>query len=215
MLTASGGPFRGKSQAELEEVTPAEALAHPTWEMGRRISIDSATLMNKGFEVIEAHLLFGLGYEQINVVVHPQSLVHAIVAYVDGSMAAHLGVADMRMPIQAALTWPDRVEAPWPRLSLSGVDLAFEDPDRVAFPCLDLAYAAGRAGGSAPAVLNAADEIAVEAFLTGRIGFSSIPVVVERTLERTDQRSLVTVDDVIAVDTEARAVAWDAVGTSC
>ena len=215
ILTASGGPFRGRQRGELEAVTPAEALAHPTWDMGRRISIDSATLINKGFEVIEAHYLFDVDYDRVGVVVHPQSLVHAIVEYTDGSMTAHLGDPDMRIPIQQAITWPDRRPAPWRRLSLDDVDMRFEQPDRNAFPCLDLAFDAGRAGGSAPAVLNAADEIAVEAFLTERIGFTSIPVVIAGTLERVESRPLTSVEDVLDVDEEARATAFEVIGTAC
>jgi 1-deoxy-D-xylulose-5-phosphate reductoisomerase len=214
-LTASGGPFRGMSGDELAAVTPAQALAHPTWDMGRRISVDSATLMNKGFEVIEAHFLFGFRYDAIGVVVHPQSIVHALVEYVDGSWLAHLGVPDMRLPIQAAIAGPERAPRAWRRLGLDELELRFEEPDRTAFPCLDLAYRAGEAGGSAPAVLNGADEIAVEAFLTERIGFASIPVVVEETLRRVEPGPIRSVDDVLAVDGEARAVAWDVIGTSC
>ncbi len=215
LLTASGGPFRGWSTDQLAAATPAQALAHPTWDMGRRISIDSATLMNKGFEVIEAHFLFGIDYARIGVVVHPQSVVHAIVEYVDGSMTAHLGDPDMRMPIQSAITWPQRQQADWRRLNFEDLDLRFEPPDRDAFPCLGLAFAAGAVGDSMPAVLNAADEIAVEAFLTERIGFGSIAVVVEGTMERVAARSIKTVADVLEVDEEARAVAWDVIGTSC
>jgi 1-deoxy-D-xylulose-5-phosphate reductoisomerase len=215
VLTASGGPFRGMSTDQLADATPTAALAHPTWEMGRRISVDSATLMNKGFEVIEAHFLFDLAYDQIDVVVHPQSVVHAIVAFIDGSMTAHLGDPDMRVPIQSAITWPEREAANWGRLALDDLELRFEAPDRQAFPCLDLAYAAGEAGGSSPAVLNAADEIAVEAFLTGRIGFASIPVVVAGTLEQVAGRPVATVEDVLDVDEEARAVAWDVIGSAC
>ncbi len=215
ILTASGGPFRGRAAADLDAVTPRDALSHPTWEMGRRISVDSATLMNKGFEVIEAHFLFGLDYDAIDVVVHPQSIVHAMVEYVDGSLTAHMGHPDMRMPIQAALTWPERSAMTWSPLGVPGLTLGFEAPDRAAFPCLDLAYAAGRMGGSAPAVLNAADEIAVEAFLAERIGFGSIPVVVSTTLEKAEHRPLTGVDDVLAADADARAIAWDVIGTSC
>ena len=215
VLTASGGPFRGWTADQLAVATPAQALAHPTWDMGRRISVDSATLMNKGFEVIEAHFLFGLGYDRIDVVVHPQSVVHAMVEYVDGSMTAHLGDPDMRMPIQAAITWPQRQPAGWRRLALEDLELRFESPDRDAFPCLGLAFEAGDLGDSAPAVLNAADEIAVEAFLTERIGFTSIATVVAATMERVDQRPVKTIDDVLEVDREARAIAWDVIGTSC
>ncbi len=213
ILTASGGPFRGRSAGELAEVTVAEALAHPTWSMGPRISIDSATLMNKAFEVIEAHYLFGLSYDDIDVVVHPQSIVHSLVEFVDGSLKAHLGEPDMRVPIQYAITHPSRRPGPLSPFSLAGHTLSFEAPDREAFPLLDLGYEAGRRGQSAPAVLNASDEIAVQAFLDGRIGFSAIARVVEGTLERVSLRKLETVADVIAVDAEARSVASELAGT--
>ncbi len=215
VLTASGGPFRGRQPAELAEVTVDQALAHPTWSMGPRITIDSATLMNKGFEVIEAHYLFGLPYDAIDVVVHPQSIVHSLVEFVDGSVKAQLGEPDMRGPIQYAITYPARLPDGGGSFDVTKSDLTFEPPDRQAFPCLDLAYAAGRAGGSAPAVLNAADEVAVHAFLQRRIGFASIPVVIERTLESVPQRDLGTVADVLAVDAEARGVAHQVVGGSC
>ncbi len=215
VLTASGGPFFGRSAAELAEVTVADALAHPTWDMGPRITIDSATLMNKAFEVIEAHHLFGIGYDRIDVVVHRQSIVHSVVEFADGSLKAQLGEPDMRVPIQYALTYPDRMPGPLPPFDLTAADLTFAPPDRTAFPCLDLGYAAGRKGGSAPAVLNAADEIAVQAFLDGRIGFSSIPVVVERALDAVEWRPLATVADVVAADREARAAATNALGMSC
>ncbi len=215
VLTASGGPFRGRQPAELAEVTVDQALAHPTWSMGPRITIDSATLMNKGFEVIEAHYLFGLPYDAIDVVVHPQSIVHSLVEFVDGSVKAQLGEPDMRGPIQYAITYPARLPDGGGSFDITKSDLTFEPPDRQAFPCLDLAYAAGRAGGSAPAVLNAADEVAVHAFLQRRIGFASIPVVIERTLESVPQRDLGTVADVLAVDAEARGVAHQVVGGSC
>jgi 1-deoxy-D-xylulose-5-phosphate reductoisomerase len=214
VLPASGGPFRGMSPDALATVTVEQALAHPTWRMGPRITIDSATLMNKGFEVIEAHHLFGFGYDAIDVVVHPQSIVHGIVEFVDGSLKAHLGEPDMRVPIQYALTHPARaggVARPFP---FAGITLGFEAPDRVAFPCLRIAYEAGRLGGSAPAALNAADEIAVQAFIEGRIGFSSIPVVVERTVEAVSDRPVGTVDEILEADREARAVARD-IGGAC
>lgn len=215
VLTASGGPFRGMSVGQLAEVTVEQALEHPTWKMGRRITIDSATLMNKAFEVIEAHYLFGLGYDAIDVVVHPQSIVHALVEFVDGSLKAHLGDPDMRVPIQYALTGPGRALGLADPFTLAGRDLTFESPDLDAFPCLRLGYQAGRAGGSATTTLNAADEIAVHAFLDRRIGFSSIPIVVERTLEAVGVSALTTVDDVMAVDREARAVATGYLGSSC
>jgi 1-deoxy-D-xylulose-5-phosphate reductoisomerase len=213
LLTASGGPFR--SRADLEAVTPAEALAHPTWQMGRRITIDSATLMNKALEVIEAHYLFGVDFSRIEVVVHPQSVVHSLVEFADGSLKAQLGAPDMRLPIQYALTYPARVEGLLPPFDLVGRTLTFEAPDLDRFPCLRLGYQAGRAGGAAPAVLNAADEIAVRAFLEGRIGFTAIPVVVARTLEGVPARPVATVAEVLEVDAEARAVAGAALGTAC
>jgi 1-deoxy-D-xylulose-5-phosphate reductoisomerase len=213
ILTASGGPFRGRRIEDLAEVTVEEALDHPTWQMGPRITVDSATLINKAFEVIEAHHLFGFDYDSIDVLVHPQSIVHAIAEFVDGSFQAHLGSPDMRVPIAYALTHPDRVDPGGDPFSLVDHVLEFEPPDLDAFPCLRLGYEAGRAGGSAPAVLNAADEMAVRAFLDRRIGFGSIPVIVERTLGDVEQRALDTVDDVYAVDAEARAVAAGHVGS--
>jgi 1-deoxy-D-xylulose-5-phosphate reductoisomerase len=215
LLTASGGPFRGWTVEQLEVVTPAQALAHPTWDMGRRITVDSATLFNKGLEVIEAHFLFGLDYDRIDVVVHPQSVLHSVVEFVDGSWKGHLGHPDMRIPIQYALTAPGRMPSPAPRFDFAGVELTFEDVDRETFPALDLAYAAGRAGGSSPAVLNAADEVAVEAFLQERIGFTSIARVVEMTLDQVEHRPLASVADVVAVDREARAVAASLVSGAC
>jgi len=213
ILSASGGPFRGRTADELIGVTPAEALRHPTWDMGPRITIDSATLMNKAFEVIEAHLLFDIPYDRIDVVVHPQSIVHSLVEFTDGSIKAQLGEPDMRVPIQYAITYPTRCAAGTAPYDLAGRSLTFEQPDPEVFPALRLGYEAGKAGGSAPAVLNAADEIAVQAFLDGRIGFTSIAVVVERTLDRVGRRELATVADVAAVDSEARAVATELTGT--
>ncbi len=212
ILSASGGPFRGRTSEELSDVTPAKALQHPTWDMGPRITIDSATLMNKAFEVIEAHLLFGIPYDRIDVVVHPQSIVHSLVEFQDGSIKAQLGEPDMRMPIQYAITYPTRRPGGTPLYDLASRSLTFERPDPEVFPALRLGYEAGRAGGSAPAVLNAADEIAVQAFLDGRIGFTTIAAVVERTLDRIEQRELETVADVTAVDAEARAVAAEMSG---
>jgi 1-deoxy-D-xylulose-5-phosphate reductoisomerase len=213
ILTASGGPFRGRSADQLAEVTPAEALRHPTWSMGRRITIDSATLINKGLEVIEAHVLFGVGYDRIDVVVHPESIVHAMVEFVDGSVKAQIGEPDMKVPIQYALTHPERRSAPVAPLDLAGRSLTFERPDHDAFPALALAYEAGRRGGSAPATLNAADEVAVAAFLEGRLGFLGIPAVVERTLDRVDWSRPANVEEVLDVDRESRAVAAELVGT--
>lgn len=207
ILTASGGPFRGRSKESLAGVTPEEALQHPTWDMGPRITIDSATMFNKGLEVIEAHHMFGVDYDRIDVVVHPQSVLHSAVELVDGSWKGHLGHPDMRIPIQYALTAPDRLATPGEPFRLPGTDLTFTEPDTDTFPAIPIAYEAGRAGGSAPAVMNAADEIAVMAFLQGRLGFLGIPELVERTIEEVEWRELTTVDDVVAVDTEARMVA--------
>ena len=215
VVTASGGPFRGMTLDEVAAATPAAALRHPTWSMGPRITVDSATLMNKALEVIEAHHLFGYGYDDIDVVVHPQSIVHAIIELVDGAMLAHFGEPDMRIPLRFALTHPTRAvrsAAPFP---LAGTSLTFEAPDLEVFPALRLGYEAGRAGGSAPAVLNAADEIAVGAFLAGRIGFSAIATVVERTLHDVAVRDVSSVEEVLAVDAEGRAVATGHLGNSC
>jgi 1-deoxy-D-xylulose-5-phosphate reductoisomerase len=203
VLTASGGPFRGRT--DLSGITPGEALAHPTWEMGGRITIDSATLMNKGFEMIEAHHLFGVPYERIEVVVHPQSIVHALVHLNDGASLAHLGYPDMRVPISYALHLPERADVEVPSLDLASVgELTFQQPDSQTFACLRLAREAGEAGGTAPCVLNAADEVAVEAFLAGRIPFSGIPEVIERTLEAIPGGPLRHFDDLFDVDAGAR-----------
>ena len=206
VLTASGGPFRGRSRTSLVRVTPEEALNHPTWDMGRRITVDSATLFNKGLEIIEAHYLFDIPYERIDVVVHPQSILHSAVEFVDGSWKGQLGHPDMRIPIQYALTSPDRDSSEVDPFSLVGLDLSFEEPDRDTFPAIDIAFAAGRQGGSAPAVLNAADEVAVEAFLQRRLGFLGIAEVVRLAIEQVEWRELNTVDDVVEVDQEARAL---------
>jgi 1-deoxy-D-xylulose-5-phosphate reductoisomerase len=203
VLTASGGPFRGRT--DLSGVTAEEALAHPTWEMGGRITIDSATLINKGFELIEAHHLFGLGYERIDVVVHPQSIVHALVHLNDGASLAHLGLPDMRVPISYALHYPERADVELPTVDLAEVgELSFEKPDLDTFPCLRLAREAGEAGGTAPCVLNAADEVAVEAFLGGRIPFTTIAEVVEATLEALPAAVPGHFEDLYAVDADAR-----------
>ena len=215
ILTASGGPFRGRSADSLADVTPDQALAHPTWDMGPRITVDSATLFNKGLEVIEAHYLFDVDFDRISVLIHPQSILHSAVEFADGSWKGHLGHPDMRIPIQYALTFPDRAPSPVRPFDLAGLDLTFEKPDPVAFPALDLAFEAGRTGGSAPAVLNAADEIAVAAFLQGRLGFQGIADVVERSLAAVTWRDLSTVDDVIEVDSEARAIAAGFVSRAC
>jgi len=215
ILTASGGPFRGRSRESLADVTPQQALQHPTWNMGRRITIDSATMFNKGLEIIETHHLFGVEYERIDVVIHPQSILHSAVEFVDGAWKGHLGYPDMRIPIQYALTAPGRMPAPGSPFTPIGVDLSFEAPDREAFPALDIAFTAGKAGGSAPAVMNAADEMAVEAFLQGRLGFLGISDVVERTIAEVDWRELNTVADVMEVDSEARSVAAGLIAGVC
>jgi 1-deoxy-D-xylulose-5-phosphate reductoisomerase len=203
VLTASGGPFRGRT--DLSGVTPDEALAHPTWEMGGRITIDSATLMNKGFEMIEAHHLFGVPYERIGVVVHPQSIVHSVVHLNDGASLAHLGYPDMRVPISYALHLPERADVDVPTLDLASVgQLTFEQPDTETFACLRLAREAGEMGGTAPCVLNAADEIAVEAFLAGRIAFTGIPEVIDRTLEAIPGGPVRHFEDLFDVDAAAR-----------
>jgi 1-deoxy-D-xylulose-5-phosphate reductoisomerase len=208
ILTASGGPFRKTPLAEMASVTPAQALNHPTWKMGPRITIDSATLMNKGFEVIEACWLFGFPPSQVEVVVHPQSTVHAMVEYNDGSVIAQVCATDMRMPIQYAMTWPERDEAPVPRLDWREARTwEFYPPDFERFPLLRLAYEAQTAGGSATCILNAADEIAVDSFLKERIPFPGIASIVEETLQRVPGRNLLTVEDVLDVDAEARRVA--------
>ncbi|MCH7582423.1 MAG: 1-deoxy-D-xylulose-5-phosphate reductoisomerase [Acidobacteria bacterium] len=215
VLTASGGPFRGRSRDSLKEVTPEEALKHPTWDMGQRVTIDSATLFNKGLEVIETHYLFDVPYDRIDVVVHPQSVLHSAVEFIDGSWKGHFGQPDMRIPIQYALTAPARSNSPAAPFSLAGRELTFEDVDRTTFPALDLAFAAGRRGGSAPAVLNAADEVAVEAFLQHRLGFLGITDVVGLTLDKVEWRELGSVDDVLEVDREARAIAATLVAGAC
>ena len=208
VLTASGGPFRGRSRAELDHVTPAEALAHPTWDMGPKITVDSATLMNKGLELIEAHFLFDLPYERIEVVVHPSSTVHALVRLRDGAALAHVGYPDMRVPISYALTYPERAATPIAPLDLaSGLILEFSAPDEDAFPCLALARAAGEAGDTAPCVLNAANEVAVESFLDGRLPFLGIGDVVERTLAQIDCVPARDLDELVAMDAQARRVA--------
>jgi 1-deoxy-D-xylulose-5-phosphate reductoisomerase len=203
VLTASGGPFRGRT--DLSGVTPEDALAHPTWDMGGRITIDSATLMNKGFEMIEAHHLFGTPYERIDVVVHPQSTVHALVHLNDGASLAHLGYPDMRVPISYALNYPERADVDVPTLDLAKAgELTFAEPDIETFPCLRLARDAGEAGGTAPCVLNAADEVAVSAFLDGRIPFTAIAEVVEGTLGAMPAVVPGHFEDLYAVDAEAR-----------
>ena len=208
VLTASGGPFRGWSREQLVDITPEQACAHPNWSMGRKISVDSATLMNKGLEVIEAHHLFDLPAERIDVVVHPQSTIHSLVDYVDGSMLAQLGQPDMRTTLAVGLAWPERIEAGVAPLDLLAIArLDFQAPDLAAFPCLGLAFEALRAGGSAPAVLNAANEVAVSAFLQRRLAFLGIPALIERTMHRLPALPSATLDDRLAADAEARRIA--------
>lgn len=210
ILTASGGPFRGWSRDELAAASVEDALRHPTWRMGPTITVDSATLMNKGLEVIEAHWLFGLPYDRIDVLIHPQSIVHALVEFRDGSTLAQLSQPDMRLPIQYALGYPERLEAVGEPLDLAAVGvLHFESPDRQAFPCLDLAYRAGRAGGTAPAVMNAAKEVAVDAFLAGRVGFMDIPRIITAVMEQYDHTSAHSLDVVLEADARARRSARD------
>jgi 1-deoxy-D-xylulose-5-phosphate reductoisomerase len=212
-ITASGGPFRGRTRAELAGVTREQALAHPRWTMGPKISIDSATLMNKGLEVIEAHHLFGTDYDDIRVVIHPQSIVHSMVEFTDGSVKAHLGAADMRVPIQYALSLPDRWEAPAPPLDLARLgSLEFGEPDLEAFPALALAIAAGREGGTAPAVLNAANEVAVAAFLAGTCAFVDIDRTVADTLDRVTPGPASSIEQVEEADARARRVARGLLG---
>ncbi len=208
VLTASGGPFRGRSRADLAEVTLEEALAHPTWSMGPKITVDSSTLMNKGLEVIEAHELFGVPYDAIEVVVHRQSVIHSMVEFTDGATVAQLSLPDMRLPIGYALAFPDRLAAPFGRIDWTSLArLDFEPPDTDAFPCLRLAYEAGRAGGGTPALLNAANEVAVAAFLDGRIRWTAIPDVLEEVLARHDGGDPDTVEAVIDTDARGRAAA--------
>jgi 1-deoxy-D-xylulose-5-phosphate reductoisomerase len=208
VLTASGGPFRGRTRDQLDDVTVEEALAHPTWAMGGKITIDSATLINKGLELIEAHHLFGTSYDRIDVVVHPQSIVHSYILLCDGAALAHLGYPDMRVPISYALHYPDRVDVPMRPLDLAEVGaLTFEHVDTEAFPCLRLARDAARAGGTAPCVLNAANEVAVHAFLEGRLSFLGIPAVIEAALERLPPAPVRAFESLYEADREARAVA--------
>ncbi|MGQ0546127.1 MAG: 1-deoxy-D-xylulose-5-phosphate reductoisomerase [Betaproteobacteria bacterium] len=208
VLTASGGPFRAAAPESLDAVTPEQACAHPNWVMGRKISVDSATMMNKGLEVIEARWLFDLEPARIEVLVHAQSIVHSLVEYVDGSMIAQLSNPDMRVPIAYALAWPERVESGAQPLDLASIKLlSFEEPDPRRFPCLQLAYAALRAGGTAPAVLNAANEVAVAAFLERRLPFTGIPRLIEKTLERVPARAAQDLPAVLAADAEARSAA--------
>jgi 1-deoxy-D-xylulose-5-phosphate reductoisomerase len=214
LLTASGGPFRGRTADELADVGVDQALAHPTWQMGPKITIDSSTLMNKGLEVIEAHELFGTPYDLIEVVVHPQSVVHSMVEFTDGSTIAQLSMPDMRLPIGYALGLPARITTPFGRIDWSALGrLEFEQPDLATFRCLGLAYAAGRAGGSAPAWLSAANEVAVDAFLAGEIRWSQIADVCNAALDRHDLGVPSSVEDVVAADEAARAAARQEIRT--
>jgi 1-deoxy-D-xylulose-5-phosphate reductoisomerase len=214
IITASGGPFRTWSRQEIEAATPEQALRHPNWSMGPKITVDSATMMNKGLELIEAHHLFALPPEQIDVLVHPQSVVHGLVEFQDGSMVGQLGAPDMRIPIAHCLAWPQRMSAPTPRLDLARIgSLTFEEPDLTRFPALALARQALQAGGGAPTVLNAANEVAVGEFIAGRLGFAGIPALVEAVLEAAERHKLTgepeTIDAAIAVDHVARSLARD------
>jgi 1-deoxy-D-xylulose-5-phosphate reductoisomerase len=214
VLTASGGPFRKTPIAALSRVTPQQALAHPNWRMGNRITVDSATMMNKGFEVIEARWLFGMKPEQIDVVIHPQSTIHSMVEFVDGSVLAQLGPTDMRMPIQYALTYPERVASNQVALALDWSKLRrldFAKASTRRFPCLRLAREAMKKGGALPCALNAADEVAVAAFLEGRLPFLGIPEVINRVLARTPRMRFDKMDDVLTADTEARRMAKEEV----
>lgn len=212
ILTASGGPFRERTLDEMRAITPAQAVAHPNWSMGAKISVDSATMMNKGLELIEAFHLFPVTVEQLDVIVHRQSVIHSMVEYVDGSVLAQLGSPDMRVPIAHALAWPRRMETPCQRLDLATIGrLDFEAPDYERFPCLKLAREALAAGGARPAILNAANEVAVAAFLKGQIGFLEIAAIVADTLNRYDPAAPDTLDQVLAIDAEARILAGERV----
>jgi len=212
LVTASGGPFRGRTLEELAMVRVDEALSHPTWRMGPKITVDSSTLMNKGLEVIEAHELFGIPYDRIDVVVHPQSVVHSMVEFVDGATIAQLSLPDMRLPIGYAMGWPDRISTSFGSLDWSAaLSLTFEPPDRVVFTCLDLAYGAGRQGGAAPAWLSAANEVAVDAFLQGRLGWLGIAAVAEDVLAACTGGPMDSVGDVLEADRVARRLAEQAV----
>lgn len=212
ILTASGGPFRGYTAAQLARVTVAQALKHPTWSMGSKITVDSATLMNKGLEIIEAHHLFGVPFDRIEVAVHPQSIVHSLVEFIDGSMLAQLSRPDMRLPIQTALADPERLERIVAPLDFkAGFSLAFLPPDTRRFPCLALAYQAGRAGGTAPAVMNAANETAVQAFLDHRLDFMGIPRIIKQVLARRPKPRVPDLDAVLAADAWARRAAEEAI----
>ena len=207
-LTASGGPFRNTPPDDLISITPDQACAHPNWVMGRKISVDSATMMNKGLEVIEAFWLFGLPIEKIKVIIHPQSVVHSMVRYRDGSVLAQLGQPDMRTPIAYGLAWPDRIDAGVAELNLTQLSgLNFFEPKPNQFPCLELAFSAAKAGGTAPAVLNAANEIAVASFLNEKISYLDIPVVVEKTLNQIEPLEASSIERILEIDTKARSIA--------
>jgi len=208
ILTASGGPFRDSSLDKFKEITPDQAIKHPNWKMGRKISVDSATLMNKGLEIIEARWLFDVDVDKIDVVIHPQSIIHSMVEFVDGSILAQLGITDMRIPIAYALSWPERLELDLPQLDLvSCSPLTFEAPNFDKFPCLRLAYEAVKIGGSMPCILSASNEVAVEAFLSNRIRFDQIPKVIEEVLSRLEPRSCDNLDEIINEDARARLMA--------
>ncbi len=210
VLTASGGPFRSWDREKMSSATPSQAVAHPNWSMGSKISVDSATMMNKGLELIEAHHLFGLPSDRLDILVHPQSVIHSMVEYVDGSVLAQLGSPDMRIPIAHALAWPERMETPAERLDLARIgQLSFEAPDLDRFPALRLARSAMESGGAAPTILNAANEVAVAAFLAGRIGFLDIAGTVEEALARVDAPAPRSIDDVIDIDRQAREKAGE------
>lgn len=214
-LTASGGPFRGRPWTELHDISPEQACAHPNWSMGRKISVDSATMMNKGLELIEAAALFNMAAENVEILVHPQSIIHSMVEYLDGSFLAQLGAPDMRIPIAHALAWPDRIESGAQVLQLSDIArLDFHAPDMENLPCLRLARRAAEEGRSAPAVLNAANEVAVDAFLNSEIAFTTIPVIVEKTMNALQTIDLGDIDAVLQIDNEARAVAAAAINSS-
>jgi len=214
ILTASGGPFRTYSEEQMKNITPEQALAHPSWRMGRKVTVDSATLMNKGLEILEAHWLFGVPVESVTVLVHPQSIVHSMVEFIDGSVKAQIGVPDMRLPIQYALSYPERLEnTTLPRINWSEFpDLKFEQPDYNKFPCLRLAIEAGKTGGTCPAVLCAADEAAVELFLKGRAGFTDIPRLVEETLDKHINIPHPEIEDIKAADLWARETVYRLAG---
>lgn len=216
ILTASGGPFRTASAEFIRSATPAQAVAHPNWSMGAKISVDSATLMNKGLELIEAHYLFGLPSERLDIIIHPQSVIHSMVEFIDGSVLAQLGSPDMRIPIAYALAWPDRMETPAQRLDLAAIArLDFEDPDFERFPALRLARQALEKRGAAPTVLNAANEVAVANFLAGRIGFTDIVAIVEEALEEADFVNPRSIGDVLEIDARVRSRVESAMKASC